>query len=119
MNFIFGEIIRELRKDKNLTQKELANILDVTNGTISNYEKEEHEPSIEALKKLADYFEVSIDYIIGRIRFNFDYSIMNKNIEGQYTVSDLLNDILDLSMHDTKMVVEYVNLLKIRNNKII
>ena len=43
----FGEILSELRRDKHMTQKELASELHVTSGTISNYEKGVHTPEIE------------------------------------------------------------------------
>ncbi len=89
--------------------------MNVSIGTISNYENEEHEPSIETLCKLADYFNISIDYLVGRIKFNFDYSIMNKPLNDKITFSNLLNDILSLRKSDILLVVDYVNLLKFRD----
>lgn len=61
----YNEIIQELRKDKGLTQKELAEIFKTTQRTISNWENGRNEPPYEMLRKYAEYFNVSIDYIMG------------------------------------------------------
>lgn len=58
--------IKELRKQKNITQIQLANYLGVVKSTISLYENENRMPDIETLNKLADYFNVSVDYLLGR-----------------------------------------------------
>lgn len=58
--------LKELRKKKGITQLRLATELNTTQNTISRYETGEHEPGIAELIKLADYFNVSVDYLIGR-----------------------------------------------------
>ena len=50
----FGEILAELRKDHKMSQKELAKIIYVSTGTISNYETGTHFPDVEKLIALAD-----------------------------------------------------------------
>lgn len=62
----FPERLKKLRKEKNLYQKELAEILGVSRPTISQYEAGTRRPDNETLEKLADYFKVSIDYLLGR-----------------------------------------------------
>ena len=62
----FGELLAELRQDKGLTQKQLGRVLSVSTGTISNYENGVHYPDLEKLVVLADYFQVSTDYLLGR-----------------------------------------------------
>lgn len=57
--------LRELRIQKGLDQKDIAVLLNIGKGTISNWEVGRTEPSIEYLTRLAKYFEVSIDYLIG------------------------------------------------------
>ena len=52
----FGEILAELRKDHKMLQKELAKIIYVSTGTISNYETGTHFPDVEKLIALADHF---------------------------------------------------------------
>ncbi len=61
----YNEIIQELRKDINLTQKELAEKFKTTQRTISNWETGRNELPYEFLKKYAVYFNVSTDYILG------------------------------------------------------
>ena len=56
-----GEIMAELRTEKEMGQKELAALLNVSVGTISNYEKGVHYPDLDSLRKVADIFEVTID----------------------------------------------------------
>ena len=58
--------IKELRKKKGLNQKELGEIIGTAANSISQYESGMREPSIELLNKLADFFNVSIDYLLCR-----------------------------------------------------
>lgn len=58
--------LRELRKAKGISQLRLALDLNTNQNTISRYETGEREPGINELIKLADYFNVSIDYLVER-----------------------------------------------------
>ncbi len=58
--------IRELRKAKGISQIKMAMDLNTNQNTISRYETGEREPSINDLIKIADYFNVSVDYLLGR-----------------------------------------------------
>ena len=62
----FGSRLRNLREDSNLTQTELANIFKVTPPSISKYEKDVRSPDYSLLIKIADFFNVSVDYLLGR-----------------------------------------------------
>lgn len=61
----FGIKLRKLRKEREMTQQQLADKLDVTKATVSAYETDEKYPSIEVLIKIAKTFEVSTDYLLG------------------------------------------------------
>lgn len=61
----FGKNLQELRTNKALTQKELGEILNVRNTTVSAWEKDIAEPPYEVLKQLCLIFEVSADYLLG------------------------------------------------------
>lgn len=65
---IGGDFVRlkELRKKKGVSQLRMATDLNTTQNTISRYETGEREPGIDELIKIADYFNVSVDYLIGR-----------------------------------------------------
>ncbi len=56
--------LKELRKIYKYSQEDVANLIDSTNQTISNWENNKTEPCINDLKKLADVFHVSVDYLI-------------------------------------------------------
>lgn len=58
--------LKELRKNKNISQLKLALDLNTNQNTISRYETGEREPGIMELIKIADYFNVSIDYLLER-----------------------------------------------------
>ena len=58
--------LKELRLAENLTQKALSEKLNITQFTYSNYETGYTQPSIETLIKLADYYHVTLDYLVGR-----------------------------------------------------
>ena len=62
----FGEILRALREERRLSQSELAKVLNVSNVAISHYERGAMEPNNEMLKKVSQYFNVSIDYLLGK-----------------------------------------------------
>lgn len=62
------EIIRNLREDKDLTQTDIAKILGVSQRVYSNYECGQVEISLDSLMKLADFYKVSVDYLLGRTK---------------------------------------------------
>lgn len=62
----FGERLKSLRINKNLTQKQMANEFHITERAYQRYEGDTSTPHYETLISLADYFNVSIDYLVGR-----------------------------------------------------
>lgn len=58
--------IRDLREDKDLTQREISEILNCSQRVYSNYERGDLDIPTEILIKLADYYNTSIDYLVGR-----------------------------------------------------
>ena len=65
MNQTFGKRLLELRTEKGLSQKKLAQEIDVGKSIISSWERGESEPSLSKLISIARYFEVTIDYLAG------------------------------------------------------
>ena len=61
-----GARLQELRKQKGLTQEQLAEKLNITNQSVSKWEKDINAPDITLLVELADLFETSVDYLLGR-----------------------------------------------------
>lgn len=62
---VLNENIRMLRQARNLSQVDLAKALNVTKQSISNWENDNIQPSIDMLMRLADFFSVSTDYLLG------------------------------------------------------
>ena len=62
----FADRLKQLRSEKNMTQEQLGEILGVKKYSIYTYEKERSGPDIDGLIALADFFDVSVDYLIGR-----------------------------------------------------
>ena len=63
---MLGERLATLRKNKGLTQEELAPILNITRSALSLYELNKRDPDTNTLKRIADYFNVTTDYLLGR-----------------------------------------------------
>ncbi|WP_196592956.1 helix-turn-helix domain-containing protein [Pectinatus sottacetonis] len=83
--------LKELRRKKGLYQKDLAKILNISQGALSGYETERYQPDPQMLKKLANYFEVTIDYLLGRcddVAMNFSKTKELTKIiaEDEYTI---------------------------------
>ncbi len=62
----FGEVLKKLRKNAKMTQQELADVLWISKSTVSCYEQNSRAPTSEMLIKIANVFNVSIDYLLGR-----------------------------------------------------
>lgn len=113
----FANILRELRLSRKITQDELAKYLNVSRPTIAGYETKNKQPDYEKLKKLADFFDVSIDYLITG---NSDYdSPRGQKGEPQIDESQLFQS-LDTQFHRLSYrskldLVEYAQLLNIRD----
>ena len=61
-----GERLKELRLSHNLKQSDIANVLEISTRGYRHYELSEREPNLTTLVFLADYFNVSLDYLVGR-----------------------------------------------------
>lgn len=70
----FGDVLRNLLEEKDITQRELAHDLNIATSTLGNYVRNYREPDFETLKRFADYFDVTIDYLL-------DYPTKQKNAQ--------------------------------------
>ncbi|SDC02206.1 DNA-binding transcriptional regulator, XRE-family HTH domain [Paenibacillus sp. UNCCL117] len=62
-----GKRISQLRETRQLTQGELAQILGVTRAALSHYENDRRQPAYDTLKKIAQYFSVSVEYVMEEV----------------------------------------------------
>ena len=66
MKEILARRLKQCRTEKGLTQREVAIYCDLTEKAYQNYELTTREPKLEILLRIADFFDVSIDYLVGR-----------------------------------------------------
>lgn len=90
-----GDIIRILRQKKGMSQTELAEELDLSRSSVGMYERNERAPSREVYENLADYFNVDVDYLMGRtdkitvLPERLDYENKNLNGDGRFLLDRL------------------------------
>ena len=91
-----GKILAKLRQERRLTKEQLGQVLCVSAGTISNYEKDVHLPDADKLIILADYFHVSTDYLLGRTRIRETQTDFQKKILENKMTFTAFNTFLSL-----------------------
>ncbi|MGI6777604.1 MAG: helix-turn-helix domain-containing protein [Acetivibrionales bacterium] len=93
----FSKALRKLREQKKLTQKDVAKHIGITRQAIAFYELGKREPDYNTLKRLADYFGVSIDYLLGRasndVKSTQRIGMNIKLIRGNLTFKELSDNI--------------------------
>lgn len=115
-----GDTIAELRQDSELYQKDLAQILNVSIATISHYESNINMPDLKTVCKLAEYFGVSVDYILGRTKLKMDWNTFKRPVKlkgGYTTVEKVLTMFLKLSDDSQTDIIEMMELYKLRDDK--
>lgn len=110
----FGEILTSLREERGIYQKELAAILKVSVGTVSNYENNIHFPDQEALLQLADYFGVTVDYLLERTSYRYSLDTLNEEYAPGMTVAELVDIVQHFSPQNTASFLDYIELLQLR-----
>lgn len=110
----FGEILSELCQDQHLTQAQLASQLHVSVGTISNYENGVHTPDLDKLQVLADFFQVTTDYLLGRTPHNLPFEILQKNAAPGVKMYDLLQALNEM---DAKHLQAFSVIITMQNEK--
>lgn len=97
---MFGTILRSLRLESKKTQSELATILKTSPSTIGMYEQNRRTPDLETLKEISGYFNVSIDYLMGKsdIKYSADHLMKNINDTNKLNNSFKNTDITTIPM---------------------
>lgn len=110
----FGQRLTDLREEKGIRQKELAALINVSPSTVSNYENDVHYPDVAILCQLADYFNVSTDYLLARTDYRHNPNTLTRRLSKTYTIAEFINTTLELSQKDISNLVEYMDLLVMR-----
>lgn len=107
-----NDILKQLRNEKKITQRQLAKLLNLSPSTIAMYETAQRKPDFETLQKIANFFDVSTDYLLGRTNIRNLY----KEAVLQETKASYNLDVRGLSVEDIAKVEEYIDLLKQKRN---
>lgn len=115
----FQKNLKMLREFSNLTQGELGSDLFVARTSVSNYENGTREPTLSRLQQIANYFDVSVSYLIGddRIEDGVDEFDKNKLILTKYVSKDGFLDVSELSVTNRIALVEYFQYLLMSQRK--
>lgn len=106
MNY-FGEYLKSLRKGKNLKQKDLASILGLAQTTVANYESGIRFPNEATLKHIADYFQVSLDMLLGRESLNYNLNDKEYILKLEQAQESFLKDLTEDKIHGaTELIME-------------
>ncbi len=103
---MFGDIFKELRNENKLSQDKIAEDLDISQPLIAKWEGHQSTPAPEMLDYIADYFNVSVDYLIGRSKF--------KNIEADNSEleKELFSKIKELTDEEKMTLLSVANAIK-------
>lgn len=87
--------LKNLREKFDLKQSEMAKIMHVSRVSYCNYENGINEPSLESLILVADYFHVSVDYLLGRNGYSNFVSFTREEVDDLIKASILMKKVLD------------------------
>lgn len=98
---MFGEKIKTLRMNKGISQVEIARILGVTKQSVSNWENENIMPSIDMLIKIANYFSVSTDFLLG---LSEKHTLNTEGLSELQVahIQTLINDIIESKIEENR-----------------
>lgn len=97
-----------LREERDIRQKELAAFLCCTTGTISNYENGVHEPCLDNAVKIAQFYQVSLDYLLGNTDLRTTRDSSCSEISKGYSFSRFLNLLNDLLPEERRRLADHL-----------
>jgi len=107
--------LKTLRLGQGITQDELAQKLNINRNAISRYENGKRQPDYETLKRIADYFSVSIDYLLERESIDPSpeiSGIASHLLANDHKLRDLYGNIADLSDEESRKIIDYISFVK-------
>lgn len=112
---MFHRRIVELRKAKKITQEILAKQIGVTRSALSQYELGVRQPDYDIVKRIADYFGVSTDYLLGRevkegFRKQFSFEITNENMPE--IKKEMIDKVISMTEEDAKFISDMYDRMK-------
>lgn len=116
---MIGNRIKQLRKENNLTQNQFASLFGLYDSTISQYENGKREPEYDTVIKIANKFNVSIDWLLGRVESK-DLVILETNnlpeqlrdIGVEYLMLAKEMEDKEIPPEDVRKIIDAINALK-------
>lgn len=111
----FNVVLKELRKSNNMSQQELAEALNLTRQSISNYETGKRIPSKNKLEIIAEYFNVDMNFLYGKTLQNNKYFYLKDTHQKVLTsnkIEDLLKDAESLSDSQINLLISIIREFK-------
>lgn len=102
------ELMRELREDRDLKQKEIAAMLGTTQQQYSKYENNSTELPARVLSSLADYYQVSADYLLGRSPFQTSVSEFEMKLSRNPVMAEVMADLQALDSEQLESIAKIV-----------
>ena len=117
-----GSKLKNLRENSKLLQIDVAKALQISNRTLSDYERNRSEPDIDMLKKLTVFYNVSIDSLLNELKQNNDMLKNNESKKSDNTTGNHLErEIINLASHldneDLLKTIGYMNSLNEKYDK--
>lgn len=98
----FADVLKNIRKEKNITQEELAKVLNMKRTSISGYETGRKEPDFKTLTEIANYFNVSVDYLLGRSNVRYSMDELNEIMQKDSELASFIHELV--SNYDIKTI---------------
>ena len=108
VQYDFGERLRKLRSDSHLTQEQLASVLNLSRSTVAYYESGMRSPDMQKLLLIADYFNISLDYLLGRTEIKTVLTSNNK-------LSSFLEYFFNLHITEQNFILKQMQAFSMRN----
>jgi transcriptional regulator with XRE-family HTH domain len=103
-----NELFRDMREDKDISQHVIAEVIGISQQQYSKYEKGKRDLPLQALPILADYYDVSADFLIGRKGEYFNIPNLEMSVTKTKTVTEVITDLLALDSEGRAAVVDFI-----------
>lgn len=112
---MIGDKLKELRIKNSVSQNKIGEICGVSKATVSSWEKNRTKPSIESIKKICDYFNVSTDYLLNHyVNNNLELELEDlekiEKLKSAFTIANI--DIKDYTIDDLVKTLKIIKLMK-------
>lgn len=108
----FANTLKNLREINHVTQEQLAEYLKVSRPTVAGYETKSRQPDYERLVKIAEYFNVSVDYLMRGFKPENEIPVKESTLNQEVMIS-----YRKLSLESKQDVLKYIRLLQLRDEK--